>query len=61
VSESESVRAVIRRVCRDHWWLLRPYPVFGLGPLLAGFWFASLVFVLPLSVSPCWIFAHTVD
>jgi hypothetical protein len=25
VSESESVRAVIRRVCSDHLWLLRPH------------------------------------
>jgi len=29
VSESESVRAVIRRVCRDHWWLLRPHTPSG--------------------------------
>ncbi len=49
VSESKSVRAMIRRVCRrDHWWLLRPHPVFGLGPLLAGFWF----FLLGICSSP---------
>ncbi len=29
VSETESVRAVIRRVCRNHWWLLRPHTLCG--------------------------------
>jgi hypothetical protein len=29
VLESESVRAVIKRVCRDHWWLPRPHTLTG--------------------------------